>query len=94
MIDPENDGIGILTERDILESIAAGEQPDTELVAAHLTKDLVFAAPHWSLVDAAASMVKGGFRPLVVLDGSEVVGVLAMRDIVRCWATAQVGARG
>lgn len=94
VIDPENDGIGILTERDILESIAAGEQPDTELVAAHLTKDLVFAAPHWSLDDAAAAMVKGGFRHLVVLDGSEVVGVLAMRDIVRCWATAQVGARG
>lgn len=94
VIDPENDGIGILTERDILESVAAGEQPDTELVAAHLTKDLVFAAPNWSLDDAAAAMVKGGFRHLVVLDGSEVVGVLAMRDIVRCWATLSVGARG
>jgi CBS domain-containing protein len=93
VVDPENDGIGILTERDILESIAAGEQPDTELVAAHLTKDLVFAAPDWSLDKAAAAMVKGGFRHLVVLDGSEVVGVLAMRDIVRCWATAPVGAR-
>lgn len=93
VVDPENDGIGILTERDILESIAAGEQPDTELVAAHLTKDLVFAAPDWSLDEAAAAMVKGGFRHLVVLDGSEVVGVLAMRDIVRCWANAPVGAR-
>ncbi|HET9188913.1 MAG TPA: CBS domain-containing protein [Acidothermaceae bacterium] len=92
--DPDNDGIGILTERDILESIAAGEQPDTELVAAHLTKDLVFAAPDWSLDDAAAAMVKGGFRHLVVLDGSEVVGVLAMRDIVRCWASAPAGTRG
>jgi hypothetical protein len=28
-----------------------------------------------------------------VLDGSEVVGVLAMRDIVRCWTTAAVGTR-
>lgn len=93
VIDPETDGIGILTERDILESIAAGEQPDTELVAAHLTNDLVFAAPHWSLDDAAAAMVKGGFRHLVVLEGNEVVGVLAMRDIVRCWATASVDAR-
>lgn len=93
VVDPDNDGIGILTERDILESIAAGEQPDTELVAAHLTKDLVFAAPDWSLDDAAAAMVKGGFRHLVVLEGSEVVGVLAMRDIVRCWASAAAGAQ-
>ncbi len=93
VIDPANDGIGILTERDILESIAAGEQPDAELVAAHLTKDLVFAAPDWSLDDAAAAMVKGGFRHLVVLEGNEVVGVLAMRDIVRCWATTPIAAR-
>jgi CBS domain-containing protein len=89
VVDPENAGIGILTERDVLESIAAGEQPDVELVAAHLTKDLVFAAPDWSLDDAAAAMVKGGFRHLVVLEGSEVVGVLAMRDIVRCWMTVR-----
>jgi CBS domain-containing protein len=93
VVDPDNDGIGILTERDILESVAAGEQPDSELVSAHLTRDLVFAAPHWSLDDAAAAMVRGGFRHLVVLDGSEVVGVLAMRDIVRCWTTAAVGTR-
>jgi CBS domain-containing protein len=89
VVDPENAGIGILTERDVLESIAAGEQPDVELVASHLTKDLVFAAPDWSLDDAAAAMVKGGFRHLVVLEGSEVVGVLAMRDIVRCWMTVR-----
>jgi CBS domain-containing protein len=93
VVDPENDGIGILTERDILESVAAGEQPDSELVAVHLTKDLVFAAPDWSLDDAAAAMVKGGFRHLVVLDGSEVVGVLAMRDIVRCWASTAMTAQ-
>jgi CBS domain-containing protein len=30
-------------------------------------------------------MVRGGFRHLVVLDGNEVVGILAMRDIVRSW---------
>ena len=30
-------------------------------------------------------MVRGGFRHLVVIDGSEMVGVLSMRDIVRCW---------
>ena len=38
--------------------------------------------------DAAVAMVKGGFRHLVVLEGNDVVGILAMRDIVRCWTTA------
>ncbi|HEX8102034.1 MAG TPA: CBS domain-containing protein [Solirubrobacteraceae bacterium] len=83
--DPEAAGPGILTERDILSSVAKGENPDEECVSDHLTADLVFAAPDWSLEEAAAAMVKGGFRHLVVVDGNETVGVLSVRDIVRCW---------
>jgi signal-transduction protein with cAMP-binding, CBS, and nucleotidyltransferase domain len=30
-------------------------------------------------------MVRAQFRHVVVLDGSDVVGILSMRDIVRCW---------
>jgi len=88
VIDPETAGVGILTERDVLEAIGAGQSPDIELASAHLTKDLVFAAPDWLMDDAAIAMVKGGFRHLVVVEGNDVVGILAMRDIVRCWTTA------
>jgi CBS domain-containing protein len=85
VIDPDDPGPGIVTERDILLSIAAGEDPDAELVAEHLTRDVVFAAPDWSLEEAAAAMVHGGFRHLIVLDGGAVTGILSVRDIVRCW---------
>ena len=51
----------------------------------HLSPELTFAAPDWSLERAAEAMVRGGFRHLVVVDGGEMVGVLSMRDIVRCW---------
>ena len=88
VIDPEHPGVGILTERDILDSVGAGQDPDTELAAAHRTADVVFASPDWTLEQAAATMVKSGFRHLVVLDGSEVTGLLSMRDIVRCWSEA------
>ncbi len=64
-------GPGILTERDILLSIGDGQDPDAELVADHLTADLVFAAPDWSLEQGAAAMVRGGFRHLVVIDEGE-----------------------
>jgi CBS domain-containing protein len=94
VIDPEHPGVGILTERDILDSLGAGQDPDTELAAAHRTADVVFASPDWTLEKAAAIMVKAGFRHLVVLDGSEVTGLLSMRDIVRCWSGTPGAADG
>lgn len=85
VLDLEQPGPGLLTERDVLVAVGRGLDPDRELVRDHLTSDLVFAAPDWSLERAAAEMVRGGFRHLVVVDGGELVGVLSMRDIVRVW---------
>ena len=85
VVDPEAAGIGILTERDILISLGQGQDTDAELVSEHLTSDLVFAAPDWSLEQAAVAMVRGGFRHLVVIDNGEASGILSVRDIVRCW---------
>lgn len=87
VIDPEQPGPGIVTERDILESIGKGQDPDNELVAEHLSADLTFASPDWSLERAAEAMVRGGFRHLVVVDGGQMVGILSMRDIVRVWVS-------
>jgi CBS domain-containing protein len=88
VIDPEQPGFGIVTERDLLNSLGAGEDPDSERVCDHLSENLTFAAPDWSLERAAEEMVGGGFRHLVVIDGGEIAGVLSMRDIVRCWTEA------
>ena len=88
VIDSEHAGIGILTERDLLKSIAAGEDPDAELVAQHRTEELVFASPEWTLEEGAAAMINGGFRHLVVIEGHDVAGLLSMRDIVRVWTSA------
>ena len=85
VLDPDGEGPGILTERDILHSMGGGQDPDSERVADHLTSELVFASPEWSLEEAAVAMIRGGFRHLVVIDGGEPAGVLSVRDIVRCW---------
>ena len=85
VVDPDAPGPGVITERDILLSVGRGEDPDTERVADHLTSNLTFAAPEWSLERAAEAMVRGGFRHLVVVDGGEACGIISVRDIVRCW---------
>jgi CBS domain-containing protein len=90
VVDPSHPAIGILTERDILDSVGAGQDPDREIVADHRTADVVFASPQWTLEQAAAAMSAGNFRHLVVIDEDEVAGLLSMRDIVRCWTGGRV----
>lgn len=83
--DPDQPGPGIITERDILESVAAGQDPDQEQVCDHLSRNLKTASPDWSLERAAEAMVRGGFRHLVVVENGETIGILSIRDVVRCW---------
>jgi CBS domain-containing protein len=92
VLDPDSEGPGILTERDVLKAVAAGEDLDKELAADHLTPEAVVGMPDWDLDKAAAAMVAGGFRHLVICDRDEVVGVLSVRDIVRAWSQARAGA--
>ena len=90
VMDGDQDQPGILTERDILDAVGQGQDVDAERVADHLTRDIVVAHPDWGLDKAAAAMVAGGFRHLVVCDGPDVVGMLSVRDIVRVSAPETV----
>jgi signal-transduction protein with cAMP-binding, CBS, and nucleotidyltransferase domain len=85
VLDPDAPGPSVITERDILQAVGSGEDPDRELVSNHVTSNLTLASPDWSLERAAATMVRGRFRHLVVYEGGELAGVLSMRDIMRCW---------
>jgi CBS domain-containing protein len=89
VIDPDGAGVGIVTERDILNALGNGLDPDVEHTAAHITWDVVYAGPSWTLDEAAAAMIRGGFRHLVVVEDDEVLGVISVRDIVRVWAQTQ-----
>ncbi|MFI6062520.1 cyclic nucleotide-binding/CBS domain-containing protein [Streptomyces sp. NPDC051286] len=89
VLDRDTSGIGILTERDILNSVGSGQNPDIETASTHTTNDVVFAAPSWTLEEAAEAMTHGGFRHLIVLDDHGPVGIVSVRDIIRCWAPAR-----
>jgi CBS domain-containing protein len=85
--DDETPVPGIVTERDVLLSLGGGEDPDSELVANHMSDSVIVASPDWSLERAAAEMSRRGIRHLVVYEGPQLVGVLSMRDIVRVWTS-------
>jgi CBS domain-containing protein len=85
IMDPDEPGPGIVTERDLIFSLGRGENPDSELVRDHLTSSAAFADVDWPLEDAADAMARGGFRHLVVVHNGDVKGIISMRDIMAVW---------
>lgn len=87
VIDEELPGPGIVSERDILRSVGAGQDPDAERVGDHMSDSVFTASPAWSLERAATEMSRRHIRHLVVTDDGEIVGILSMRDIMRVWTS-------
>lgn len=85
VMDPEQPGPGIITERDLVHALGAGKNPDAERVQDHLTSHAAFADSEWPLEDAADAMARGGFRHLLVVKGSSLEGIISMRDIMSVW---------
>ena len=85
VIDNTNVGAppGIITERDVLGSVAAGEDPDSQHVADSSTADAVTVPVDASIEQAVGRMMEGAFRHLLVTHGGDVVGIISMRDLVR-----------
>ena len=48
IMDPEEPGPGIVTERDLVRSLGAGEDPDTETIGNHLTSRATSGDCRWS----------------------------------------------
>jgi signal-transduction protein with cAMP-binding, CBS, and nucleotidyltransferase domain len=87
VLDDEIPVSNIITERDILNSVGRGEDPDSERVSDHMADCVITASPDWSLERAAAEMSRRAIRHLVVVEGGEIVGMLSIRDIVRVWTS-------
>jgi signal-transduction protein with cAMP-binding, CBS, and nucleotidyltransferase domain len=87
VLDEEQPAPRVISERDILNSLGRGEDPDTERVGDHMSESVISASPDWSLERAAVEMSRRHIRHLVVVENGELVGVLSMRDIVRVWTS-------
>lgn len=87
VVDEQEPGPRVVSERDILISLGRGEDPDTERVGDHMSDSMIAASPGWSLERAAVEMSHRHIRHLVVVESAEIVGVLSMRDIVRVWTS-------
>jgi len=81
---------GIITERDVLRAAASGEDLNHALVRDWMTKDPVTLGPDDDGEEAAATMLSNGFRHVPVTRGSDVLGIVSLRDVL----SARVRRRG
>ena len=82
--DDELPGPGIITERDVMRTVADGHDPTTTAVREAMTFEARTATTTWDLDTASGEMVRNNFRHLLVVDErGDLAGVVSMRDIVR-----------
>ena len=74
--------VGILTERDMLKAMAARVHTSEARVRQWMTADPVTASPDLPVEEASQIMLDHGFRHLVVVDGSQVLGIVSLRRVV------------
>ena len=75
--------IGILTDRDVLLSVAARTHSSEERVRAWMTPDPITAGPEMTAEEAAQIMLDNGFRHLPVVEGDRAIGIISIRAVLR-----------
>lgn len=78
--------VGIVTERDVLRTVAAGKDAASVLVGDVMTTDVITTSPDTSVRDAARIMAQHWIRHLPVVDNGQLVGIISQRDVTGVFA--------
>jgi CBS domain-containing protein len=85
--DSSSDPVGILTERDILKSIAYKRiRPEITKIEEVMSTPILSAEADTTLGDAAQLMIKKNIRRLLVKEGNKYVGIITQRDLQKLMA--------
>ena len=74
--------VGIFTERDVLRAAAGRGDLSAEPVRNWMTEDPVTATVDEDSETASETMLAGGFRHLPITDGTKLVGIVSLRDLL------------
>jgi CBS domain-containing protein len=76
--------VGIVSERDYAREIVLKDRSSkTTPISEIMTRKVLYVRPEQSLEECMALMTEKNLRHLPVLDGSRLVGVISMRDVVK-----------
>ena len=84
VLDMADQVLGIVSERDIVGSLARHGAETLGMTAAQLmTQNLHTASPQTTVNEAMELMTRRRFRHLPVLDGTRLVGIVSIGDVVK-----------
>jgi CBS domain-containing protein len=80
--------LGIVTERDLLRTVAQGQDPTKTPLKDIMRTDVITIEPHTSMREAAKIMATKWIRHLPVVESGRVVGIISQRDLTGVLAEA------
>lgn len=86
-VEVEEELEGILTERDVLDAVAGDADLDVARVDAWMTAYPDSIDPDMSVPEAADWMLASGYRHIPVVDGSRILGMISIKDVL--WAMSE-----
>ena len=90
VLDAAGQVLGILSERDVVRSLAEQGGRTLEMTAAQLmTTELHTSELRTTVAEATAMMTAGRFRHLPVMDGERLLGIVSIGDVVKARLSQQ-----
>jgi len=86
-----NRPLGIITEADIVHTVADGEDVNEVRIRDVMTTGPIVVTAETSIPDAAETMTTGHFRHLPVVDGAGLSGIIDIRDVCRALLDMSAG---
>ena len=84
-----NTPAGIVTERDLVNLVAEGQDPQTTSVSSRMTTDLDTVTSRTDVTEAVQHMARRRIRHLPVVDDGSLVGIISIRDLTT-WAVQEL----
>jgi CBS domain-containing protein len=82
---------GIVSERDIIRRLDAGDEIQALPITSVMTRDVVFGTPQDDVDAVLATMTARHFRHLPVLENGDLIGVVSIGDVVKAQLNAYAG---
>ena len=90
VLDSAHQVLGIVSERDIVNQLAAHGSRSLEMTAAQImTRELKTATLSTTVQEAKEMMTIGRFRHIPVMDGNHLLGIVSIGDVVKARSSQQ-----